>query len=942
MADLEATGIFGRVSEMAMIDWFLAAVPEGPVAIVLEGEAGIGKTMLWEEGVARASACGCVVLRVRAGSADSDLPFSGLTELLDPIVDRILPDLSPPLANALNVVLLREAPQGGPPDRRTILTAVARAVRALAQDVMTVIAVDDVQWLDPESAHALRFAFHRLGTGRIGLLLARRADGPGPAPLELDQALPDGRLRRAWLRPLTLGALQRLLRSRADGSPARWVAARILEASGGNPFYALEIARMIASGVIRPLPGEPLPLPAGAREVVRRRLEPLPPAVRAALIAAALMARPTVAAVVAVAGSEPASWVDPAAGMGLITVERGRVCFTHPLLASGIIDLALPEERRALHMRIAGALGDPEERAVHLACSSDPPDERVAAALEESARLASRRGARLAAAERFHQAFQFTPVEARAARVGRSIEASRAYRDAGSAEDAVAVVNEALGEVPGGPDRARLLLAMATTEAPADLRGLVEEALGQAGADSALKAQILTVAAETDWLSGDLAAASEQYLAAAGLAAWAGDTETEVRAVGIAGVASTLLAAPGALDLLVRAQAQEAAVPELSPWARPGHWLAVRALWHDELEAARRGLELEYRRAEEEGNEFDQAGLCFHLAHTECRAGNLAKAAGYADFGYEFSSQYGSDQNLAVNCSAKALAEACLGNADVARAVAEEGIAAAQVARDRFFELHLRSALAFLEVSLGNYAAAAEVSAGLPGVVVSMGIREPGIFPFVPDRIEALVALGALAEAEALTRDWETRGRELGRARLLATGARCHALCRAARGDLAAAQDAVLKALTHHSQFPVPVEMGRTLVVHGQILRRLKKKKPARETLQAAHSLFHDLAAPLWAARASAELSRIGGRTPTGLDLTPSERGVAEAVASGATNQEAADRLFMSLNTVEATLSRVYRKLSVRSRTELAEALRERPAGGRRPATRPSARAPGH
>jgi AAA ATPase domain len=193
MADPEAVSIVGRASEIAIIGWFLAAVPEGPAAIVLEGEAGMGKTILWEEAAARASACGWVVLRVCAGPADSDLPFCGLTELLDPVADRVFPQLSPPLANALNAVLLREAPQGGPPDRRAVFTAVARAIKALAQDETTVIAIDDVQWLDPESTAALRFAFHRLGTGRIGLLLARRADEPGPAPLELDRALPEGR-----------------------------------------------------------------------------------------------------------------------------------------------------------------------------------------------------------------------------------------------------------------------------------------------------------------------------------------------------------------------------------------------------------------------------------------------------------------------------------------------------------------------------------------------------------------------------------------------------------------------------------------------------------------------------------------------------------------------------------------------------------------------------
>jgi len=777
----------------------------------------------------------------------------------------------------------------------------------------------------------LRFAAHRMGTGRVGLLLARRVDEPGPAPLELDRALPHTRLRRAWLQPFTLGALQRLLRSHAQVWLPRPVVVRIHEASGGNPFYALEIAKMIASGAIRPQPGEPLPLPAGARGLVRRRLEGLPPAVRRALIAAALMARPTLPAVAAATGCGPASWVDRAVAAGLVRVERGRVSFTHPLFASGVIDLALPEERRMLHARIAHAVDDAEERAVHLARSSDPPDDHVAAALQESARLARRRGARLAAAERFHQSFEFTPVDDRAERVGRAIEASESYRDAGGGEHAVAVVRQALRETPSGRDRARLLLALARTEAaPEDDRGLLDEALEQAGPDDALRARVLTFAAEVDWLSGDLAAARDDALAAAGLAARAADTETELKALGNAGTLGTLLGSEDAHELLVRAESLEASVPVLSPWERPGHWLAVRALWHDDLKEARRRLEREYQRSEEEGNDFDRGALCFHLTQTECRAGNLAAAARYANIGYEIASQFGGDQPLGLACSAKALAEAHLGNTKLARSVADEGIQAARAAADRFFEVHLRSALAFLEVSLGNHAAAADVSAGLPDMLSGMGIREPGIFPFVPDRIEALAALGRLGEAEGLTEEWEARGRELDRPRLLATGARCRAVCHAARGDLAAAQDAVRQALTHHPQFAVPLELGRTLVVHGLILRRLKKKSPAREALERARSIFDDMGAPLWAARAGSELSRIGGRAPSPLELTASERQVAEAVASGATNRQAAGRLFVSVNTVEATLSRVYRKLSVRSRTELAKVLRDRSAGAGR------------
>jgi DNA-binding CsgD family transcriptional regulator len=937
MADPAALGIVGRAPEMAAIDWFLTAVLEGPAALVLEGEAGIGKTTLWEGCLVLASGRRFVVLRARAGPAESDLPLAGLTELLDPVVGGVLPSLTRPLASALSVALLRDEPRGRPPDRRAISAAVASAISALARDKRaTIVAIDDFQWLDPESADILRFAARRLGSQRVGVLVARRAGEPGQSPLDLESALPDTRVRRLWLRPFTVEALERVLRSRAEVSLPRPVVARIHEASGGNPFYALEIARMIASGQLQHQPGEPLPLPSSAQGLVRRRLEGLPGAVRGPLLAAALMARPTLAAVSAVTNCEPAAWVDAAAEAGLIEAERGRVSFTHPLLSRGLTDLALPHERREIHARIAKVLEDPEESALHLARSSDPPDGRVAAALEESARLARAKGAPLAAAERLHQGFEFTPAGARAARADRAIGASESYRDAGSGEQAVAVVREALQEAPEGPDRARLLLALAKTQAvPDEEQGLLREALQQAGPDEAMQAQILNYTTELYWLDGDLARARAAAEAAAGLAARAGDSQTELTALGQLGTLGTLMGSPDAVDVLVRAEALEPSVPDLSPWYRPGHWLAVRALWRDDLEEARSRLGREFSRAQDEGNDFDRAGLCFHLTHTECRAGNLAAAARYADIGYDIASRYGSDQLLGVDCSAKALAEAHLGNADWARAVADEGIRAARAADDRFFEVHLLSALAFLEVSLGNYAEAAAVSAGLPGTLGAMGIGEPGIFPFVPDRIDTLVALGRLDEAEHLTSQWQARGAELERPRLLATGARCRAQCLAARGRLLPAKDEVALALGHHARLPVPLELGRTLLVEGQVLRRLKQKRPAREAFQRARSLFAGIGAPLWAARADAELSRIGGRAPSAGDLTPSEHQVAVAVASGATNREAADRLFLSVNTVEATLSRVYRKLGVRSRTELGTVLRDRPADAASPRTRP-------
>ena len=919
-----STGLLERAAELAAVDWLISSTREGPAALILEGEAGIGKTALWEQGVARALRRGHEVLCVRVRPADSALPFLALAELLEPVADSVLCSLAPPLATAVRALVLRE-PRAAPSDRRTVFTAVARALTAQAAQRTTIVAIDDLQWLDSDSADALRFAIHRLRQARIGLLLAQRVDPPDQSDsLELHRALPASRVITRRVAPLTVHALRQLLNSRADMYAARSQAARIHEVSAGNPLYALEIARLIASGQVQPHPGNRLPVPADIRGVVMQRLSTLPPASRLPLIAVAVMSRPTIAAVAAATDIAPTVWVDAGVGSGMLAVAQGRVAFTHPLFAVGVVDLALPEELRNLHDRIAGIVDDPEEHAVHLAQSLLPPDDNAATALAESARLASRRGARLAAAERFQQAVTFIPA-GDTRRVTLSVEAAEAYRDGGNMQRAVSVATEALQEAPAGTDRARLLLAIASTEAVPDIRTILREALEHAGSDDALRARILNYTGEWEWLDGDMAAAAQKFQAAAAVAAKAGDAEAELRALGLAGVTATVLAQTDAAELLHRAQALEPAGQPADPWYGARHWLAVRALWHDDLAAAIPGLEAEYLRAEQEGSEFDQCGLTFHLAHAECRAGSLAVAARHADIGYELAGQFGGDQNLGMSCAARALTLACIGDADAARAVANQGLAAARAAGDRFFEMHLRSALTFLEVSLGYYAAAAEISAGMPELVGAMGIREPGIFAFEPDRIEALAALRKLHEARALTDEWERRGAELDRPRLLATAARCRALCYAAEADLSAAQAAAEHALAEHYRLTAPLELGRTLLVHGQILRRRKQKSEARAVLERARSIFAEAGASLWLARAQAELSRIGGRAPSPRDLTASERKIAEVVAAGATNREAAGQLFLSVSTVEETLSRVYRKLGVRSRTEMARIVRETP-----------------
>jgi DNA-binding CsgD family transcriptional regulator len=232
-----------------------------------------------------------------------------------------------------------------------------------------------------------------------------------------------------------------------------------------------------------------------------------------------------------------------------------------------------------------------------------------------------------------------------------------------------------------------------------------------------------------------------------------------------------------------------------------------------------------------------------------------------------------------------------------------------------FAELNARWALGLLELSLGDAERAAAELEPLVARSEAAGIREPGVTRFVPDAIEARIRLGQLDRATPLLARLEDRARELGRPSALAASARCRALLLAARGDFDAASAALAEALVVHS---LPFERARTLLVRGEIERRAKRKRAAREALEDALHICEHLGARLLAERVRAELGRIGGRKPTGGQLTPTERRVAALVAEGRSTKEVAATLFVSPKTVEGHLSRIYAKLGIHSRAALA------------------------
>jgi DNA-binding CsgD family transcriptional regulator len=401
-----------------------------------------------------------------------------------------------------------------------------------------------------------------------------------------------------------------------------------------------------------------------------------------------------------------------------------------------------------------------------------------------------------------------------------------------------------------------------------------------------------------------------------------GDTTALARALTLLGFVNAFTRWGEAEAPLQRAAELERQGAQLPLYHSPRTYLGLRRLWADELDDARVYLGEQHRRAVEHGDEDTRAALLVHLTQLEVRAGNWRTARRHSREALEIAEQAGLAQTGGIRY-ASALVDAHEGRTDAARRRGERALSECEAVGDRLFQVQSRLVLGFLELSLGNHGAAVAYFAPLRGMLQQIEVGDPGMHPYRADEVEALIGSGELAQAEERLSELERLGREFNRPRLLATGARCRGQLLAVGGALPAALASVDRALVEHERLPVPFERARTLLVFGQVRRRAKQKRASRESLEQALSTFEELGARLWAAKAHEELARIGGRVRAG-ELTGTERQVAELVARGLTNREAAAELFVSVRAVEANLSRIYAKLGVRSRTELARRLASR------------------
>ena len=852
--------VVGRDDELATVRAFLET--EGFGALVLEGEAGIGKTTLWRQAVADASTDGAPALVAAPSASEATFAFSGLTDLLGETLADTLAELPPPQALALETALQLREPEGPPPELRTVAAAVLGVLRALAGDTVVVVAIDDVQWLDRESATALEYAFRRLDEEPVRLIAAVRVGSDVRRPALLD-GMPSQRVTTVVVGPLSTGALHRAIRLHLNRVLPRPVLQRIHELAGGNPFYALELARSLPDD---PRPGDELP--ASLEGLTRQRLTRLPGPVRRVLEPAALLAEPTVARLEALS-SEPdllGARLDRAAVADVIEVSGENVRFTHPLLAAGMAAMIGPRRRSHLHRQLADLIEEPEERARHLALATTAADAVVADEIENGARAALSRGARAAAAELLESAADLTPRGQASERWRRTIEAAYAYDAADLPERSRLLLEQCLPKVPAGATRADALVALSRV-LDTDYRAvddMLEEALLHARGDDARISAINRERASASFVSdGDVRSGLEHLRAALAAAERANDPAFLIPALSQIAFYETMHGriTPGLLERALDEQ-RRAAIP-VSYFDSPTFVLGLRYVLVDRLDEARELLEIEAAGNSSRGNDYAYAGDILHLVELECRAGNFDVAAAHANDLLERQEQRGEEHQGGVSLYAKALVDAHLGRVADARTAAKRGAALSRDIGDQIFLVQNLAVLGFLELSLGDAVRADAALRRLPPALVQYGWDEPSICPAWPNAIEALVRIGELDLAREYLDLYEERARRCDCPWALATSARCAGLLHLAAGDLDQALASFEHALREHVRTPGPFERGRTLLALGEARRRGRQRRAAREAFGEALRIFERLGTRLWAENARAQIARIGGRAPS-------------------------------------------------------------------------------
>ncbi|GAA0472524.1 hypothetical protein Ade02nite_52240 [Paractinoplanes deccanensis] len=954
----DATTLRGRAELLGTVEGRLAA--GGGVA--LHGPAGIGKTALLDAVAATAAGRGELVLRLRPVRSERLLAYAGISDLVSQLPREAAAGLPPAQRAALAALRQGLPPRaGGPALARRLVLPLLLARTARSRSVLLV--VDDCQWLDAESAELIAFAMRRRPGPRVRAITAqRRPDAAGHhtdiarpqesavgnragatrhresaagndaamsqqresaagrrAPAARQQPGPGHQHRAARLcpapvhelavPPLSADDLTELLEAR--GLPCR-TASRMHEASAGNPFLALELAAAVAPGPA----WRPAPLPEAARELLRERLAALGDEVRRTLLVAALATEPTVTVLLRAGRDDAVRELRAAAGV--VRLDGEAVRFTPPLLAGVLTEEAGAEERVEVHTALAAAAVDPVEALRHRALCSGRPDAEVALALAEAADGCAER-----AAELYLLAAERCPHTHAAQRLDWLVAAARAALTAGAGalagRAAEAVI--AAGAPAGHRVRARVVLLDLAGQGLADMGETFAAALAEAGDDPALLAPVRLRLTWAAFLSGDPNAAEAEAGRTVDAARGAGDPTTEAMALSILAQIQRLRGEPRWAQTLRQALALPATpAPD---WLHYGpRYMAARfAMVDDRLGEARDELLKLLVVAEQDRIGEARVEVLRSLSEVATRAGRCREALRYAHRAVRAAQHAGLSPGPTWYTAA--VAELAGGSLTAAVGFARRGVRASEQEGDTLYLRRNLHALGQAELRAGQARAGVAALRRLRELEAESGGADPMIVRWHGDLAGGLAALGEHAEAEAMLAEARAAVHRLGdHPGLSGYLDRATAVVLSESGQAESAVRLSAAAAQHFAQLHQPLEQAHALLVQGSAERRRRRYAAARVAIGAALAIFLAADAKPWAEQTERALARTESNSaPLDLGLTSTELRIAALVRDGASNREIASRLFLSVKTVEATLTRVYRKLGVRSRTQLSSRL---------------------
>ncbi|HEU5473501.1 MAG TPA: AAA family ATPase [Actinophytocola sp.] len=912
--------LVGRATEIAYLDDLIAGARVGKAGVlVLRGEAGIGKTAL----LSNIAADDFTVLRTQGHEVESHVSFGGLATLLEPVA-RHLPELPDAQAAALAGALRLKPATGG--DRLGVGTATLGLIARAAERAPVLLTVDDAHWLDLPSLEAIVFASRRLHAERAAVVIAARtADDTDPDVAAWLDSLPNLAVSGLSERD----AVELLDRHAPPLGPQ--LRRRHLAETMGNPLALLELTAQLDVDSLG-FPVEPVAIGRRLEQAFGQRLANCPMSTRRALLLLAVCGGETDALrpLLEAQGLSTAA-LEPAEIAGLVTAGAGEVAFRHPLMRAAVYQLATPGERREAHRAIAlvmAALGTPRaaDREVwHLAAATTLPDEQVAGRLERAARSAAERRSYSTAMEMYDVAARLSPAGDSRAR--RMLSAAELSMQAGRTHAGLSILDRMQAETA---DQALLTQAV-------HVRCRIEMWGGKpvVARDRLLDEGLLLAAGEPIWKAVMLSHASLLTVMLGELASAVSTSATAVELVGNLPdqmIMQVLLVHALALAAHGETRAARPLLDRCRPFLRDydplsaDQSLLIAALAFEAVEQPAEAQQW-YRRAVEAAREAGAVGLLpfqlSALALAQWREGAWPAALSTAAEAANLAEETGWRTEIPNSLVALAMVEAGLGRENECRAHAARAVQIATATGARIIDIKADIALALLELGAGRPEAAARRLERVAAFAAANDLGDPLLLGWAADAVEAGVRGGRPKLADEALAVLQAEAHRSGRPTALARAARGRALL---ADDPRAAEAAIDEALAHHAMADWPFEEARTRLVHGELLRRDRKRARARAALERSADMFERLGAVEFANRAGDELRAVGGSTrprsaTTGTDLTPQETNVALVVAGGATNAEAAARLFLSEKTIEYHLSSVYRKLGIRSRSQLARAV---------------------